>query len=51
MSEARRQGSGSVIAANTDCKADEGETETVPVNAVTWGVVSSSALPREYIHI
>lgn len=39
------------MAANTDCKAEEGETETVPVNAVTLGVVSNNALPKEYIHI
>ena len=39
------------MAANTDCKAEEGETETVPVNAVALGVVSNNALPKEYIHI
>lgn len=51
IKEARLRGSGSVMAANTDCKAEEGETETVPVNAVALGVVSNNALPKEYIHI
>lgn len=51
IKEARLRGSGSVMAANTDCRAEEGETETVPVNAATLGVVSSNALPNEYIHI
>lgn len=51
MRVARLRGSGSVIAAKTDCSAEEGETETVPVKAATRGVVSSRARPSEYIHI
>ena len=51
MRDARRRGSGSVIAARTDWRAEDGETETVPMSAVTRGVVSSSARPNEYIHI
>lgn len=39
------------MAAKTDCRADEGETDTVPVRAVARGVVSSKARPNEYIHI
>lgn len=51
IKEARLRGSGSVMAAKTDCRAEEGETETVPINAATLGVVSNNALPNEYIHI
>ena len=51
IKEARLRGSGSVMAAKTDCRAQEGETDTVPVKAVALGVVSNKARPSEYIHI
>lgn len=51
MREARRCGSGSIIAAKTDCSAEGGETDTEPVRAATRGVVSNNARPSEYIHI